>query len=174
MAELAEPRWAKLFLSSAIFKDPNLAQLSHFLGNPAVRSSLYHFDSSGAHISELQWWHFVFRVIDDYSLVNFYPLDSSDQESIGYTLAMVDNMIQWGEDQDVKMKDDPEKDDLEQDFKDMGLEWQRKKKVYRMKPETCLADNICQKKDNCVFRQYQNVDLDLQFIDKVPWICSQV
>ena len=61
------------------------------------------------------------RVIDDYSLVNFYPLDSSDNESISYTLAMVDNMIQWGEDQDVKTKDEDEKDDFETQMADMGL-----------------------------------------------------
>lgn len=63
----------------------------------------------------------LFKVIDDYSLVNFYPLDSSDNESISYTLAMVDNMIQWGEDQDVKTKDEDEKDDFETQMADMGL-----------------------------------------------------
>jgi hypothetical protein len=60
-------------------------------------------------------------VIEDYSLVNFYPLDSGDNESIGYTLAMVDNMIQWGEDQDVKTKDTDERDDFETQMQDMGL-----------------------------------------------------
>lgn len=63
----------------------------------------------------------LFKVIEDYSLVNFYPLDSGDNESIGYTLAMVDNMIQWGEDQDVKTKDTDERDDFETQMQDMGL-----------------------------------------------------
>ena len=64
-------------------------------------------------------------VIDDYSLVNFYPLDSSDNESIGFTLAMVDNMIQWGEDQDVKTKDDDERDDFQTQMADLAL-WENK------------------------------------------------
>lgn len=63
----------------------------------------------------------LFKVIDDYSLVNFYPLDSSDQESVGYIMALVDNMIQWGEDQDVKIKDEEEIDDFESQMKDMGI-----------------------------------------------------
>ena len=53
--------------------------------------------------------------------MNFYPLDSSDNESIGFTLAMVDNMIQWGEDQDVKTKDDEERDDFQTQMADLGL-----------------------------------------------------
>lgn len=36
-------------------------------------------------------------------------------------MALVDNMIQWGEDQDVKIKDEEEIDDFESQMKDMGI-----------------------------------------------------
>ncbi|GJP40049.1 hypothetical protein CLOM_g24339 [Closterium sp. NIES-68] len=48
------------------------------------------------------------QLVDDYSLVNFLPLDISDEDSIQYVLSQVDNAIQYGEDADVKIKDEPE------------------------------------------------------------------
>lgn len=53
------------------------------------------------------------NIIDDYSLVRFIPLNLQDQENIGDVLIMIDNVIQYGEDQDVKVKDyeDPETDE---------------------------------------------------------------
>ena len=36
-------------------------------------------------------------------------------------MALVDNMIQWGEDQDVKIKDEEERDDFESQMKDLGI-----------------------------------------------------
>lgn len=53
------------------------------------------------------------NIIDDYSLVKFIPLNLRDHENIGDVLIMIDNVIQFGEDQDVKMKDyaEPENDD---------------------------------------------------------------
>ena len=41
--------------------------------------------------------------IDDYSLVQFLPLDISDEESIADILLYIDNTIQYGEDLDVKV-----------------------------------------------------------------------
>ena len=61
------------------------------------------------------------RVIDDYSLVNFQPLDSSDEESINYALAIIDTMLQWGEDQDVKVRDEEERD-FENEMNDLNLD----------------------------------------------------
>lgn len=43
--------------------------------------------------------------IDDWSMVNFLPLDIADEESIQYVLSHIDNSIQYGEDADVKIRD---------------------------------------------------------------------
>lgn len=53
------------------------------------------------------------RLIDDYSLIKFFPLDLKDEESIGDVLLTIDMAIQFGEDADVKVKDfdEPERDD---------------------------------------------------------------
>jgi len=40
-------------------------------------------------------------VIEDYKMVNFLPLDISDEESITDLLAQIDNAIQYGEDLEV-------------------------------------------------------------------------
>lgn len=45
------------------------------------------------------------RLIEDYSLVRFYPLNIKDEESIADIKFTIDNIIQYGEDADVKMKD---------------------------------------------------------------------
>lgn len=45
------------------------------------------------------------NVIDDYSLVRFIPLNLHDHENIGDVLITIDNVIQFGEEQDVKTKD---------------------------------------------------------------------
>ncbi len=42
------------------------------------------------------------KVIQDYSLVKFHPLDVSDEDSINEILMTIDNVLQYGEDQDVK------------------------------------------------------------------------
>jgi len=39
-------------------------------------------------------------------MVNFVPLDISDEESVAYVLAQVDNSIQYGEDLEVKERED--------------------------------------------------------------------
>lgn len=45
------------------------------------------------------------RIITDYSLVRFLPLNIKDEESIADIRLTIDNTIQYGEDEDVKMKD---------------------------------------------------------------------
>uniref|UniRef100_A0A0E0NUR4 GPN-loop GTPase 3 n=1 Tax=Oryza rufipogon TaxID=4529 RepID=A0A0E0NUR4_ORYRU len=49
------------------------------------------------------------ELVDDYSMVNFIPLDLRKESSIQYVLSHIDNCIQYGEDADVKVRDfDPE------------------------------------------------------------------
>lgn len=45
------------------------------------------------------------NVLDDYSLVKFFPLDITNEENILDLLTMIDNTIQFGEDADVKTND---------------------------------------------------------------------
>jgi GPN-loop GTPase len=58
-------------------------------------------------------------LIEDFSLVRFQPLNINDEESISDLLLTIDNMIQYGEDADVKVRDDfdppeePDDDDTE-------------------------------------------------------------
>mmetsp|Transcript_1097 Transcript_1097/g.2581 ORF Transcript_1097/g.2581 Transcript_1097/m.2581 type:complete len:303 (-) Transcript_1097:199-1107(-) len=42
------------------------------------------------------------QLLDDYTMVSFCPLNIQDEDSMDNLLAMVDNMIQYGEDLDVK------------------------------------------------------------------------
>ena len=41
--------------------------------------------------------------IDDYSLVQFHPLDVSEEDTIGDLLTYIDTTIQYGEDLDIKV-----------------------------------------------------------------------
>lgn len=50
------------------------------------------------------------RLIDDYSLVKFFPLNIMEEDSISDILLVIDNAIQFGEDADVKVKDFEEPD----------------------------------------------------------------
>jgi len=45
------------------------------------------------------------NLLDDYSLVKFFPLDVHDEESIVDLIMLIDSTIQYGEDLDVKTKD---------------------------------------------------------------------
>lgn len=56
-------------------------------------------------------------LIEDFSLVRFTPLNINDEENIGDLLLMIDNVIQYGEDADVKTRDfdPPEPDDADDD-----------------------------------------------------------
>eukprot|EP00227_Mantoniella_beaufortii_P015901 CAMPEP_0197592256 /NCGR_PEP_ID=MMETSP1326-20131121/14995_1 /TAXON_ID=1155430 /ORGANISM="Genus nov. species nov., Strain RCC2288" /LENGTH=261 /DNA_ID=CAMNT_0043157939 /DNA_START=48 /DNA_END=830 /DNA_ORIENTATION=+ len=42
------------------------------------------------------------RLLDDYSMVSFHPLDISDEDSLAYVLYTVDSAVQYGEDADVR------------------------------------------------------------------------
>lgn len=55
------------------------------------------------------------RLIEDYSLVRFTPLNLKDNENLGDVLVTIDNILQYGEDQDVRTRefDYPEEDDDE-------------------------------------------------------------
>ncbi|CAN6478218.1 unnamed protein product [Victoria cruziana] len=58
------------------------------------------------------------ELVDDYSMVNFLPLDLRKESSIQYVLSYIDNSIQFGEDADVKIRDfDP--DDVDMDAPDI-------------------------------------------------------
>lgn len=58
-------------------------------------------------------------LIEDFSLVRFTPLNLNDEESISDLLLIIDNIIQYGEDGDVKTKDfeepDPEDNEINGD-----------------------------------------------------------
>ncbi|GBG60923.1 hypothetical protein CBR_g16045 [Chara braunii] len=45
------------------------------------------------------------HLVDDYSLVNFLPLDITDEESFQYVLSHIDMALQFGEDAEVKIRD---------------------------------------------------------------------
>nr|ACO11566.1 ATP-binding domain 1 family member C [Caligus rogercresseyi] len=45
------------------------------------------------------------RVIEDYSLVRYFPLDITDEESISDLVLMLDTVLQYGEDEEVKTHD---------------------------------------------------------------------
>lgn len=55
------------------------------------------------------------EVIENFSLVRFYPLNIKDEESIENILITIDNIIQFGEDADVKIRDFDEEDPEEND-----------------------------------------------------------
>ncbi|KAL9934635.1 hypothetical protein V8E36_006410, partial [Tilletia maclaganii] len=42
------------------------------------------------------------NLIDDFSMVNFTPLDVTDEDSVGLVLSLIDNAIQYGEDEEPK------------------------------------------------------------------------
>ena len=53
------------------------------------------------------------QIIDDFSMVQFVPLDNTDEESVANVLLQIDNAIQYGEDLEVKDKDAPDNNDFE-------------------------------------------------------------
>ena len=50
------------------------------------------------------------QVLDTYSLIKYYPLDVSREETADELLLVIDNTIQFGEDADVKTEDHEEND----------------------------------------------------------------
>lgn len=85
------------------FLEPDTAVLTSSLQSGAMRG----WDQRYRGLSEA-----LGRVLDDYSLVKFFPLDITSEENILDLLTMIDNSIQYGEDLDVKTRDYdyPEKD----------------------------------------------------------------
>jgi len=55
------------------------------------------------------------NLIEDFSLVRFTPLNVNDEENIGDLLMTIDNIIQYGEDCDVKVRDDFDPPEEEED-----------------------------------------------------------
>lgn len=57
------------------------------------------------------------KLIEDYSLVRFCPLNIRDEESIADVMLTIDNIIQYGEDTDVRMRDfeEPDPEDAPED-----------------------------------------------------------
>lgn len=55
------------------------------------------------------------NIIEDFSLVRFFPLNIKNENSLGDLFLMINNIIQYGEDSDVKTRDfeevDPEDED---------------------------------------------------------------
>ena len=51
------------------------------------------------------------RVIEDYSLVKFHPLDLSEEDSINDILLIIDNVLQYGEDIEPKEVKEFDNDD---------------------------------------------------------------
>lgn len=58
------------------------------------------------------------QIVEDYSLVRFYPLNIKDEENVADLLLTIDNMIQFGEEADVKTRDDFECNDDDDDEND--------------------------------------------------------
>ena len=58
------------------------------------------------------------QIIEDFSMVQFVPLDNTDEESITNVLLHIDNAIQYGEDLDVKEKDAPDNNENDFDWND--------------------------------------------------------
>lgn len=58
------------------------------------------------------------RLIDDYSLVRFIPLNIKDEESLADLLLTIDNIIQYGEEADVRTRDfdlpEPDENDYDE------------------------------------------------------------
>ena len=57
-------------------------------------------------------------LIDDFSLVRFTPLNINDEESVADILLTIDNIIQYGEDADVRTKDFEQPDEGDEEEND--------------------------------------------------------
>ena len=74
------------------------------------------------------------RIIEDYSLVKFSPLDINDEDSINDILSIIDNIIQYGEDLDVKEPKEYDRDEADIDnFNDQDDEEWKKSNFISMK-----------------------------------------
>lgn len=57
--------------------------------------------------------HFKLTQIEDFSIVSFLPLDLTDEESITYVFSCIDNIVQYGEDEEPVEPKDFDQDTLE-------------------------------------------------------------
>ncbi|EDW68175.2 GPN-loop GTPase 3 [Drosophila virilis] len=58
-------------------------------------------------------------LIEDFSLVRFFPLNVDDEESVGDLLLQIDSIMQYGEDADVQVRDFDEPDENQDRDPDM-------------------------------------------------------
>lgn len=79
-------------------------QLDKYL-EPDPHSLLADMDKDSWNVKYHRLTEAIGRLIEDYSLVRFYPLNIKNQESIADIKLTIDNIIQYGEDADVKMRD---------------------------------------------------------------------
>lgn len=82
------------------YLDPDPMALLNEINNDSVWGKKYH------KLSEA-----IGQLIDSFSLVRFTPLDIDDEESVNDVLMMIDNVIQYGEDFDVRTKEFEEPDE---------------------------------------------------------------
>lgn len=85
-------------------------KLDRFL-EPDSHSILGDLEGSTFSVKYKKLTETIAHIIDDYSLVRFIPLNLQDHENVGDVLITIDNVIQFGEDQDVKTKDFEEPED---------------------------------------------------------------
>lgn len=86
-------------------------QLDRFL-DPDAHAIMGDVDSTSSKFNEKykKLTEAIGRLIEDYSLVRFVPLNLKDQESLSDVLITIDNVLQYGEDQDVRTRDFEEPD----------------------------------------------------------------
>ena len=97
-----------------VYLEPDTLALTSFSNSSDSENPLSAFDQKYAALSES-----IGRVLDDYSLVKFVPLDITSEENISDLFLTIDNTIQYGEDADVKIRDDF---DGPQDEEDKGFD----------------------------------------------------
>lgn len=54
----------------------------------------------------------IVQLIEDFSLINFHPLDLTSEESIGDLLSHIDHSMQYGEDEEPKEPKDMDMGDF--------------------------------------------------------------
>lgn len=91
-------------------------QLERFL-EPDAHSLLGEMESSGSRFNRKykKLSKAIGQLIEDYSLVRFYPLNIRDEQSISDILLTIDMIVQYGEDADVKTYEFEEPDPEDED-----------------------------------------------------------
>jgi len=68
-----------------------------------VGSIIEQVDRSNPYMKPLN--HAIGSLLQEYDMVSFVPLDSSDEENIEHVVSLIDNVIQYGEDREPVVKD---------------------------------------------------------------------